>query len=272
MDRFLDLSDDFVLSSGTVPLDISKGLVLLLYYRPKREYMLPKGRKNVGETLEAAAVRETTEESGFECRLFKHVLSTNAQQLTEPEHTEPIAVQQRMSQGVRKIIFWYISEVDSCSHQRLDAQEEGEEFDVEWVRMEYAPSKCSFEDDRKIVEKALEAVPRPLPAMSLPVAHLRETYLDPSVDKQALGFLSISLGGSIVKQQTGTILHKVEDHTDWDGFGILETQDSILRLMKDQRAELRAMLRIEEEECPNMEVVLLVPVLNGMCPHRCLGP
>ena len=165
MDRILDLSDTFVLSSGTVPLDISKGFVLLLFYRPKREYMLPKGRKNVGETLEAAAVRETTEESGFECRLFKHKLATNAQQLTEPEHSEPIAVQQRVSQAVRKIIFWYISEVNSGSQRRLDTQEEGEEFDVEWVPMEDATSKCSFVDDRKTVEKALEAIPRSLPAM-----------------------------------------------------------------------------------------------------------
>ena len=145
--------------------------------------MLPKGRKNVGETLEAAAVRETTEESGFECHLFKHKLATNAQQRTEPGHSEPIAVQQRMNKGIRKIIFWYISEVDSCSQQKVDTQEEGEEFDVEWVRMEDAPSKCSFVDDRKIVEKALEAVPRPLPAVSLPVADLRKTFLDPSVDK-----------------------------------------------------------------------------------------
>ena len=265
MDRILDLSDDFVLSSGTVPLDISNRLVLLLYYRPKGEYMLPKGRKNVGETLEAAAVRETTEESGFECRLFRHGLSTNAQQLTEPKHTEPIAVQQRMNKGVRKIIFWYISEVDSHSHQKSDTQEEGEEFDVEWVRMEDAPSKCSFVDDRVIVQKALEALPHPATTMSLPVAGLRKTYLDPSIDLQALGFLSISLGGSVVKQQTGTGPHKVEDHTDWDGFGILETQDSILRMMRDQRAELCAMLRIEDEECPFMEVVLLVSVPSVGC-------
>ena len=167
MDRILDLSDDFVLSSGTVPLDISKGLVLLLFYRPKREYMLPKGRKNAAETLEAAALRETTEESGFECRLFKHKLPTNAQQLTEPEHSEPIAVQQRVSQGVRKIIFWYVSEVDSGSQRKLDTQEEGEEFDVEWVRLEDAPLKCSFADDRKIVEKALEAFLRSLPDVTV---------------------------------------------------------------------------------------------------------
>lgn len=265
MDRLLDFSDDFVLSSGTVPIDISKGLILLLYYRPKGEYMLPKGRKNVGETLEAAAIRETAEESGFECRLFKHHLPTKAQQLAESQHTEPIAVQQRMNQGVRKIIFWYISEVDLCSRQVADTQEEGEEFDVEWVRMEAAPSKCSFADDRRIVEKALEAVPRPPRALSLPISEWGDAYLDASVDRQALGFLSISLGGSIVKQQTGPAPHKVEANTDWDGIGIMETQESIVRLIRDFRAELCAMLRIEKEECPSMKAIDLLAITSNGC-------
>lgn len=75
-----------------------------------------------------------------------------------------------------------------------------------------------------------------------------------SVDRQALGFLSISLGDSIVKQLTGTAPYKVEDDTDWDGFGIMETRDSIVRLIRDFRAELCTMLRIEEEECPFMKV------------------
>ena len=251
MDRLLDFSTDFVISCGSVPIDISKGLVLLLYYRPKREYMLPKGRKNAGESLEAAAIRETFEESGFQCHLFKHQLHTNAE-LSDAYHTEAIAVQQRITQGVRKLIFWFISEVDSGSEQKSDTQEEGEEFDVEWVRMEDAPSKCSFGDDRRIVEKALEAVPRPL--LPMPVHQLGEAYLDSSIDRQALGFLSISLGGSIVKQQTGAIPSEVDNHTDWDGFGILETKDSIVRLVTDFRAQLCSMLRIEKDECASMKV------------------
>ena len=254
MDRQLDLSEAFVLSSGTVPIDVTKGLVLLLYYRPKGEYMLPKGRKNVGETLEAAALRETTEESGFSCSLFKHQLHTNPQQLVDSYHTEPIAVQQRMNQGVRKIIFWYIAEIDSSSPRMNDTQEEGEEFDVEWVSVENAPSKCSFEDDRRIVEKALEAVPRAPLASTLPIHQVRDAYLDTSADRQALGFLSISLGGSIVKQQTGATLCESAANKDWDGFGIMETKASIVRLIRDFRAELCVMLRIENEEFPSLQV------------------
>ena len=161
MDRLLDLSENFVLSCGTVPIDIPRGLVLLLLHRPNGKYMLPKGRKNVGETLEAAAMRETTEESGFKCSLFKHQLHTNAQELVDSRHTEPIAIQQQIHQGVRKIIFWYVSEVDSCGQRMSGTQEDWKDFDVEWVAMADAPSRCSHADDGRIVEKALEAVRRP---------------------------------------------------------------------------------------------------------------
>ena len=266
MDRQLDLSENFVLSSGTVPIDISKRLVLLLYYRPKGEYMLPKGRKNVGETLSAAAIRETAEESGFNCTLFKHQLHTNAQNKpVDPSHTEPIAIQQRMNQGVRKIIFWYIASIDSTLQRIRDTQEDGEEFDVEWVRIEHAPSKCSFDDDRKIVEKALEAVPH-LPLASTPPDHqVRDAYLDATVDRQALGFLSISLGGSVVKQQTGVTFCESAAGKDWDGFGILETKASIVRLIRDFRAELCVMLRIEKEECPSLQVRNFFDGLQACC-------
>ena len=73
--RILDFADDFVLSSGTITVDCSRCLVLLLYFTPKGEYLRPKGRKDVGETLPAAAVRETTEESGYHCQLLEHSLT-----------------------------------------------------------------------------------------------------------------------------------------------------------------------------------------------------
>lgn len=38
--------------------------------------------------------------------------------------------------------------------------EEGEDFEVRWVRKEAAPSTMSFLEDQKIVEKALSALSR----------------------------------------------------------------------------------------------------------------
>ena len=200
-DRVLDFSDSFVLSSGTVPIDCSKGLVLILYYRPKGEYLLPKGRKNVGESLQDAAVRETTEESGYECHLLGHNLPIKAPYSATSPHTEPFAVQQRMSQGVRKIIFWYLAQVDSSDSPIGQTLEEGEDFEVRWVRKEVAPSTMSFVDDQKIVEMALSALSCSSPDSAPLIPRLREGYLDSSINPRALGFICISLGGSLVYGQ-----------------------------------------------------------------------
>ena len=157
MDRLLNFSSHFVLSSGTVPIDVPRCLVALIY-RPdqeKKEYLLPKGRKAVGETLEHAATRVTLQECGYNCCLLGHNLSTNARGLDDPRHTEPIAVQQHVIAGCREILFWYVSEMDSSSVFTGFTQED---YSAVWVPLGLAASKCSFADDRRIVEKALEAV------------------------------------------------------------------------------------------------------------------
>ena len=81
MDRTLNLSHEFVLSAGTVSIDLSKNLVLILYHCPTGKFSLPKGRKNAGESLENAAIRETMEESGYKCTLLNHSLPTNVPDL-----------------------------------------------------------------------------------------------------------------------------------------------------------------------------------------------
>ena len=157
--RRLDFSHHFVLSSGTVAIDSDRDLVLILYYRAKGEYLLPKGRKNVGESLQAAAERETWEESGYTCCLLQDNLPTRTPRPPRMPHTEPFVVQQHLRDGIRKIIFWYVAQADSSDQPTAQTPEEGEDFEVRWVCRKDAPSTMSFEEDRKIVEKALSAVP-----------------------------------------------------------------------------------------------------------------
>ena len=258
MERVLDFSHEFVLSAGTVSIDIDKNLVLLLFYRSQEEYILPKGRKDVGESLEAAAVRETLEETGFHCSLIGHDLPTRAPMLESSTHTEPIAVQQRIHDGIRKIIFWYVAQVDSTAPQLVGTQEEGEDFEAKWASTKEAASRMSFVDDRMIVEKALQATESiriPLVPFSLCV---REEYLDLSIDARALGFLCLSIGGGVVYQASNNRdLNHVKLDTDWDGFGLVETQADIIRLINHSRLLLCKLLRIEREEHPGFEVVRL---------------
>jgi len=70
-----------------------------------------------------------------------------------------------------------------------------------------------------------------------------------------LGFLCISLGGSLVHDQLETKYPQhPNDHTDWDGFEVVEKKEDIIRLVNEHKSELCTLLRIEKEECPLMKV------------------
>ncbi|KAI9659201.1 MAG: hypothetical protein M1831_003783 [Alyxoria varia] len=159
--RELDFGESFAISAGTVTFDPSKGKVLLLRRISKGEYLLPKGRKSFGETIQAAAVRETKEETGFEVVLRPHDSSTQA---TTPRgaiapvwHEEPFAVQQRLTPLTgRKIIFWYLATGSSSLKELGYLKEEAEDFETNWVDYSSALNLMTFYDDRRIVERALK--------------------------------------------------------------------------------------------------------------------
>ncbi|KAH8691961.1 NUDIX hydrolase domain-like protein [Talaromyces proteolyticus] len=179
-DRILTFSDCFVISCGTVCLDLNQRAVLILRHRGKNQFYFPKGRKNRGETLEDAAVRETYEESGYPCQLLQHnCLSTKAPCPNQDKrsldslldknvgeknelHTEPFAVQQWVYQdGVRKLIFWFLATADSLQPPHENTQDEGEEkdnFEAHWINIEGALAMLTFEDDRELIRKALEVL------------------------------------------------------------------------------------------------------------------
>ena len=250
--RSLDLADNFVLSSGTVSIDLSSGRVLLLHHRPTGEILLPKGRKNVGETLEEAAVRETFEESGHPCRLLQHNLGTNA---PNPRrlgyHEEPIAIQQRMSDGIRKFIFWYIARVDSSVIPAANTQEDGEDFEVRWAPKRDAASMMSFADDRDVVAKAVAVVSTFTNPTRAALASLIQTaYLDPAIDPRELGFLSISIGGSIVHDESKISTLQDLEPKDWGGMGIVNSKKDILSLLLEKQPLLCQLLKLHSMESP----------------------
>jgi ADP-ribose pyrophosphatase YjhB (NUDIX family) len=124
--------------------------------------MLPKGRKDIGESLEETALRETFEETGVKVQLLPvdiDSLATSAQGKDRPKAiTEPIAVSQRMTKGGLKIIFWYVGMADSTITPEEGTQQEDEDFDTVWVSFGNVESTLSWEDDRRIASKAIAAV------------------------------------------------------------------------------------------------------------------
>ncbi|KAI1171536.1 NUDIX hydrolase domain-like protein [Nemania sp. FL0916] len=165
--KSLHYSDSFAISCGTVSIDREASMVLLIRWRKTGEVFLPKGRKNVGETLEETAIRETFEETGLPVQLLPVQIKTlatspSSKAATTTEEptatTEPIAVTQRVANGVLKIIFWYVASGDSTAVPQEGTQQENEDFDTLWVHFHDLDATLTFEDDRGVARAAITAV------------------------------------------------------------------------------------------------------------------
>lgn len=151
-------SDRFVISCGTVPLDLTHKKVLLVRLRSTNEFLLPKGRKDENECSKVAAARETFEETGYYATILPLNIPTRATNRTgDREHTEPIAVTLRVTDGVMKIIFWYAARVDSEALPEQDTQQEGEDFESIWMDCKQALAALTFADDREVAQLAIHA-------------------------------------------------------------------------------------------------------------------
>ncbi|KAG6915239.1 hypothetical protein DXG01_012571 [Tephrocybe rancida] len=70
-------SENFMLGAGMVIIQPATHKIVLVYDTHK-EWFLPRGRKDIGETLEAAALREAYEESGYRVRFLPLYAPTHA--------------------------------------------------------------------------------------------------------------------------------------------------------------------------------------------------
>ncbi|KZT51013.1 hypothetical protein CALCODRAFT_488257 [Calocera cornea HHB12733] len=169
-ETLLLLSEQFVISCGCVlfvPASQQIVLVKSLSATQAGSWLLPKGRKNVGETLEAAAVREAFEETGCECELWECEMRTRATDANvlgrvsdvarSTRCTEPLAVQMRATRhGHQKLIFWFIGKMkEGCTPQPLEAHEH---YEVGFFGYDEAVRQLRWDHDREIVRKAVQIV------------------------------------------------------------------------------------------------------------------
>ncbi|KFZ01518.1 hypothetical protein V501_09956 [Pseudogymnoascus sp. VKM F-4519 (FW-2642)] len=164
------LSEAFVISCGTITIDPVEKKILLIQWKKNGEIFLPKGRKNIGESLQEAAVRETYEETGFRVTILPLQIPTLAtpgatvEQVNEL-NTEPIAFSQRLTvNDTLKLIFWFSAQGDSTAAADVGTQEEGEDFDPTWVDLDSAIESLTFADDRRVVKRFISLVPSYLAA------------------------------------------------------------------------------------------------------------
>ncbi|KAI0000752.1 hypothetical protein BJV74DRAFT_110510 [Russula compacta] len=69
---------DFSLAASMVVIQPSSGKVVVVNDTAKRSWFLPRGRKDVGETLEQCALREAYEESGYRIEFLPLYLPSRA--------------------------------------------------------------------------------------------------------------------------------------------------------------------------------------------------
>lgn len=163
-------SEQLVESAGAIVFRLSTQEVCLLHLLPRDEYVLAKGRRNVGESRVEAALREVREETGYCCRLLPVTMKSRAPPAVETEPfgdvlrthsniTEPFSLQIRHleTEGDVKLIWWFIAAVDVDKAPNKDRPGE-EKFNVEFHAYEEVVKKLTFQMDRDMVQRAIDTV------------------------------------------------------------------------------------------------------------------
>nr|POE54391.1 hypothetical protein CFP56_41330 [Quercus suber] len=161
----------FVESAGAILFHVSKRQICLVYHRQRNEWLLAKGRRNIGEARAQAALREVTEETGMECDLMQMNMITRAPPAIEIlEHypdeprthnavTEPFWVTIRnMNEGNDvKLIYWYMAAIRG-SREIETVTPKGREMAFEARLFDFgeALEMITYKLDRDILLKAVE--------------------------------------------------------------------------------------------------------------------
>ncbi|KAF2486558.1 hypothetical protein BDY17DRAFT_308012 [Neohortaea acidophila] len=111
-------SEKLTLAAGIAIFHLATARVVLCHHSRDKYWFLPKGRKNAGEELPAAAEREGFEESGYRNRVlplpFKHRATHDEGRGREAFVTEPVWMQLLpLSETVQYVLFWFVGETVS---------------------------------------------------------------------------------------------------------------------------------------------------------------
>ncbi|KAF5138135.1 hypothetical protein E5D57_001916 [Metarhizium anisopliae] len=171
-------SPGLIVSCGCVIVDPAARKVAIVHDPDTGITQLPKGRKNIGEDIHAAALREAHEETGIPVALLALRVATRATPTEDmlplvartpdgfPEDVttamrscEPVAVCHHRCPGTLayKLVFWYVARGDS-SLRPVDGTKEAweEHYQVEWVDARAAAGRMSVAADGEVIQKAIE--------------------------------------------------------------------------------------------------------------------
>lgn len=185
------LSHEFVNCAGSIlfsppTVDPPKPLqVCFLHCLIDDLWVLPKGRQDIGESLSQAAIRETYEETGYQCELlpidmFTRAPPPGASMADRPYLsrgcTEPFSVSYRNMSSTKnntKFVWWFISRIIPNTQKQSDTQMPDENYDsVFWPvdvdvsdesALNAAVSRLTYKPDQEVVKVAINLVHQTYP-------------------------------------------------------------------------------------------------------------
>ncbi|KAK4162458.1 NUDIX hydrolase domain-like protein [Cladorrhinum sp. PSN259] len=165
----------FVMSCGCVVFDLGRGLVLIIYNTRLGIFQIPKGRRNIGESMIDAAFRETYEETGLRVERLAVTMSTRASLPRGNRGTEKVEVveceidnepfasctypcPQAETPGVQKTTYYFPATCDSTSERDLGTQEEHEHLEPQWIPISKAAEMLTFKAEVGVIDLAVDCV------------------------------------------------------------------------------------------------------------------
>jgi len=133
------------ISAGAVVFDyINQSPVIVIYGRQSAsQWCLPKGKIELGENPEQAAIREVQEETGIKGEILEPLEDIHYKYIDEKRCLE-----------LDKIVHFFLMRKQAVVSEELDPEVES----VEWLSIDQALEKLSFESERMVVEKSRQLI------------------------------------------------------------------------------------------------------------------
>ncbi len=133
-----DAPADLIRAAGGVVVRVagSRMEVACIYREARGDWTFPKGKLDLGETFEEAALREVHEESGMRCRVVRFVGTTN--------YTH--------RKGRPKIVAYFLMEVDGGEFEPNE-----EVDDLVWLGLDQVRPRLTWDRDQELFDLVCEA-------------------------------------------------------------------------------------------------------------------
>ncbi len=131
-----------VLAAGAVCWRLVAGTprVLLVHRAAHKDFSLPKGKVDPGETLPETAVREIAEETGLGI-ILGAPLGT---------------VEYQLPSGRDKVVYYWSAEIDDHALELAKFTANDEIAAVEWLPLDKARKRLTYEHDRDVIDRFAE--------------------------------------------------------------------------------------------------------------------